>query len=498
MTLRSLDYVSGALHLLARDLLERDRASEAAASPALATPFTNISQADWVEAVRLWNTHGRGSIGSVPPRDCPACGSRLHRFLFDSYDGYRYVECEACGCWFVPLRVEADLFDTFFDRCPQARTVAQRSFASRATPEYAAAAHERIGGYLDALGPLLQGTGTGSNLDVGCGLGHSLQAAAARGMKAIGVESSSDCLRIARDLGLDVRSAGQPLPSGPFRLVSFWESLEHMSDPAEALAACRGLIEPGGLVAFTIPNLLSPLLRLQRGDCSVVHGGYDTPGHINLFGPTQLRKLFERSGFALLDLDGQYGLNPIELVSYAAGLNRGAGDLLTGRGGSGLEEPVEAVLHSIGPAVTLLERIGHLSPILFGLACPKEEAHRHKAAVSLIQGTRRAALVAQIEANAGPVAELDALRHERVALVAQIAATVGPLAELDAIRHERVALVAHIEATQGALAELHSRHLELAERLVEIERQTERYRGVVRVLKDPAGMLKRIWERNRP
>lgn len=441
---RSQDYLPGALLLLARALLERDSTTEAVRPSELATPFGNMLQADWVEAVRLWNAHGRAFIASLPPRDCPACGSGAHHFLFESYDGYRFVECEGCSCWFVPLRVEASLFDEFFERCPDARAVAERSFAGRVTSESAAASHERIGGNLDALGPLLRGEGPTSYLDMGCGVGHSLQAAKSRGMMAVGVESSLDCLRIGRELGLDLRSATQPLPPGPFRLVSFWESLEHMSDPAGALAACRPLLEPGGLVAFTVPNLLSPLLRLQRGDWTVVHGGYDTPGHTNFFGPAQLRTLFERSGFVLLDLDGQYGLDAIELVSYATGLHRGAKDLLAGgRARSGLGETTNAVLHSIGPALTLLERIGRLSPILFGVACPKEEAPRHEAAVRSMLAARRAALVAQIDAFSGPMADRE------------------------------------------------------LKRLSEIERQTVTYRSVVRVLNDPIGALKRWWARSR-
>lgn len=446
MSLRSLDYLPSALLLLARDLLERGEGEPS--SQSLAAPFSNMSQDDWVEAVRLWNAHGRQAIAGLEARGCPACGATASRPLFESYDGYPYVECGGCGCWYVPLRVEAALFDAFFARCPEAGAVAARMFADRAGPEYATACREKFGGHLDAVRPLLEGDGPGAYLDMGCGVGHSLQAGADRGMKSVGVESSAECIRVGRGLGFDIRPASEPLPAGPFRIVSFWESLEHMADPAGALAACRPVLEPGGLVAFTVPNLLSPLLRLQRGDSSIVHGGYDTPGHINLFGPAQVEALLARSGYALVDVDGLYGMNPIELASYAAGLNRGASDLLAGgRPGGGLDKAVETVLNSIGPAVTMLERIGLVSPELFVVACPKEEAGRHEAAARAARESRRAALLAQIEAAAGPVAEIDALRRELA---------------------------------------------QTRERLDEVERETATYRALVRAAKNPGPALRRL------
>lgn len=447
MTLRSLDYLPSALLMLARDLVERGGA--AGQSPvALAAPFSNMAQEDWVAAVRLWNEHGRGGLSRLDPRDCPACGAGARRHLFESYDGYPYAECDACGCWYVPLRVEESLFVDFFARCAEARDLAARMIASRRSEEYATACHEKFGAHLDAIRPLWAGAGPAAYLDLGCGIGHSLKAGADRGLAATGVEASAECVRIGRELGHDLRDASQGLPPGPFRVVSFWESLEHMADPAGALAACRAVLEPGGVVAFTVPNLVSPLLRLQRGDCSIIHGGYDTPGHINLFGPEQVRRLLERSGYELLDLDGLYGMNLLELASHALGLNRGASDILAGGGGGrGLDEAASAVIGSIGPAVTLIERVALLSPELFGVACPSGEAARHGDAVRRMRAARRDALLAQIEAAAGPVAQADALRRELA---------------------------------------------ETRERLDEVERQTAVYRALVRALRNPGAALRRL------
>ncbi|MDH1109249.1 methyltransferase domain-containing protein [Pseudomonas otitidis] len=342
----------------------------------IGTPFSTMSQADWCEAVYLWNRDGRPLIAGLEQRACPACGATGgHRRIFESYDGYPYEECGRCGCWHVPLVVDALLFERFFGRCPKAAEVARRSFNKRMSEENRSADLARFDDYFTRLSPLFAKRQGRRYLDMGCGLGNSLVAAGVHGFEAFGVESSRECLRLCQEAGLDVRHVEQPLPPGGFDLISFWESLEHMADPSAMLGLCHRLLAENGVIAFTVPNIDSPLLRAQRGDCSVVHGGYDTPGHINLFGASHLSQLLERCGFALLHIDGQYGMSLPELAAYMLGRHRGAADLLAGHSES---EPLPLVtrmlLNAIGPAVSLLERLSLTAPILFVVACRQSDA----------------------------------------------------------------------------------------------------------------------------
>jgi len=336
--------------------------------------MTRIIQADWAEAVQLWNTHGRSLLSGLPSRPCPACAKHEYRNLFESYDGYPFVECTSCGCWYVPLVVDAALFERFFSQCPKARSVVERSFAKRTSKENVAADLQRIGKYLDMLLPLLPMDNGNMYLDVGCGLGHSLKAATDRGMQAVGLESSRTCISLGISNGSDIRHIDEPV-TGCFDLITFWESLEHIADPAAALSASLPLLADRGLLAFTFPNQNSPLVRLQRNDCSAVNGGCDTPGHINLFNPTSMDHLLDRCGFSLLALDGQYGLSLPELVSYLSGNTRGAYDMLRGAPvDSGISSLASSITEAIGPAVTVLGRVTLTTPFLFGFACRKESA----------------------------------------------------------------------------------------------------------------------------
>ncbi len=365
---------------------------------AIETPFSTMSQSDWGEAVECWNLAGRPLIAQLEARGCPACGAEQEqRPIFQSYDGYGYEECGRCGCWHVPLKVDAALFERFFLLCPQAAEVLRRSFHKRMSAENQQADLARFNDYFTRLSVMFDGRQGLRYLDMGCGLGNSLVAARDHGFDGVGVESSRECLKLCQEAGLQVLHDEQT-PVGVFDLISFWESLEHMVDPAQMLRMSHRLLAENGVLAFTIPNLDSPLLRAQRGDCSVVHGGYDTPGHINLFGPGQVRHLLERCGFSVLHMDGQYGMSLPELAAYMLGLHRGAADLLVGRGqAQELPPTTRTLLNSIGPAVSLLERFSLTAPILFVVACRQSDAAALAAQRRAMAQRRRAELLAQGE-----------------------------------------------------------------------------------------------------
>lgn len=362
------------------------------------TPFSTMGQSDWAEAVELWNRYGRELISSLPSRPCPACASlEKHRSIFESYDGYPYVECNQCGCWYVPLKVDGVLFERFFSSYPEAKDLCQAIFEKHLTDHDYEADLARFDGYMERIAPFFEGRSAPRSLDVGCGPGNSLAAAHKYGFEATGLELSQQCVEIARKSGLNVHHVSNP-PPNHYDLITFWESLEHIDNPIEVLSSYSSMLAEDGLLAFSIPNLDSFLLRAQRSDCSVVHGGYNTPGHINLFGPSQVRLLLERAGFELLHLDGQYGMNLTEFMAYMLGKHRGASDLLNGRV---TIEPFQAsvmrMFQTIGPSISVLERLTLTAPILFGLACRKSKKQPFMQSIDHLEQRVKAELLLQVE-----------------------------------------------------------------------------------------------------
>jgi 2-polyprenyl-3-methyl-5-hydroxy-6-metoxy-1,4-benzoquinol methylase len=96
-----------------------------------------------------------------------------------------------------------------------------------------------------------------SVLDVGCGYGWFLQAAAAAGAKARGIEPDRAVAEVPRGEGLDVTVGYFPRdlePDARFDLITFNDVFEHLPDLPGVLAAVRAHLRPEGLLAINIPT----------------------------------------------------------------------------------------------------------------------------------------------------------------------------------------------------------------------------------------------------
>ena len=388
-----------AFALAAAELVTDAPSSALAAGQAL--PFSSMTESDWRAAVRLWLQHSAELLATLPARPCPACGSDRSRRLFETYDAHPQHECEACGCWFVPLVVDSAVFDRLFERSPEASALADRMMSGRDRAEGRESDMARVGGYLDDLLPLVSAAGGGAinYLDTGCGVGHSLRAGLARGLVVQGVEVDRTAIALARADGLPVAALGEPIPPGPYQLLSFWETLEHIADPLQALQSYLPLLAPGGLVAITVPNLNALSTRVLRESCPWVHGGYNTPGHVNLFHPKSMERLLSRAGLTLIDADGQFSANAAELAAFVAGETRGAFDTLDASLPRGtLPESLTALLDATWPGAALLERLALASPILKIVACRKGDESRFAQALAGRRDRRRQQLIDDAQA----------------------------------------------------------------------------------------------------
>jgi SAM-dependent methyltransferase len=106
---------------------------------------------------------------------------------------------------------------------------------------------------------------SGPLLDVGCGPGRMVKAAAARSAAALGIDVSADAVRVARADGTPAleRSIFDRLPlEGQWRTVLLMDGNVGIGgDPTLLIARCRDLLAPGGvLVVETSP---SPDLDVQ-------------------------------------------------------------------------------------------------------------------------------------------------------------------------------------------------------------------------------------------
>lgn len=108
---------------------------------------------------------------------------------------------------------------------------------------------------------------TPSILDIGCGLGSFLALARHAGARVAGVEIDPRAVHACRAAGLEVVEgsiADVIPPAGPWDLVTFWDVLDHLDDPAGALRRVTPLLARRGAVLIRGRNgcVHVPLKRL--------------------------------------------------------------------------------------------------------------------------------------------------------------------------------------------------------------------------------------------
>jgi SAM-dependent methyltransferase len=78
--------------------------------------------------------------------------------------------------------------------------------------------------------------------------------------------------------------------------VTLWHVLEHLDDPAAAIARIAGWVRPGGTLLIGVPNLAS--LQAELGGQRWYH--LDVPRHRTHFTPLGLSALLNAHGFTVL------------------------------------------------------------------------------------------------------------------------------------------------------------------------------------------------------
>ncbi len=232
---------------------------------------------------------------------CPACGSRQqdptvilrgHDRLTGAAGEFAVLACPACGLAFTQPRLEPEDFATYY---PDSYSAYEPNAGARPSlGERLGALHReaiiRYGPYREVWK-----RPPGRLLDVGCGVGDLAAAFGRHGWEACGLEPSSQAAEHARAAGVDAVAgtlADAPWPDGHFDAIVFNHSLEHVSDPAEAVAAAARLLRPGGLLAIAVPNFGSWQRRLFGSAWFQL----DLPRHLQHFDRGSLTALVSRAG----------------------------------------------------------------------------------------------------------------------------------------------------------------------------------------------------------
>jgi len=157
---------------------------------------------------------------------------------------------------------------------------------------------------------LIDAVGSGARvLDVGCSSGYLSEPLAARGNTIVGLELDPTAAREAerwceRVLVGDVESMELQLEPGSFDVVLCGDVVEHLRDPAAALARLRPFLRPGGRLVLSTPNIANWAIRLSllAGRWRYTDRGILDRTHTHLFTRATLVETFERAGFRVTRL----------------------------------------------------------------------------------------------------------------------------------------------------------------------------------------------------
>lgn len=146
------------------------------------------------------------------------------------------------------------------------------------------------------------------------------------------------------------------IPDQKFDVITLWDVLEHLPDPAETISKIRTVIKPDGLLVIRVPNA-------DSCDASIFKqywAGYDPPRHFFVFRKKTLKRLLQENGFSCFESSSSIGsyLNFVKSVKF----------LLTAKQISPwLSKFILGILSSIPariltyPAVKLNDILGHSS-----------------------------------------------------------------------------------------------------------------------------------------
>ena len=165
-----------------------------------------------------------------------------------------------------------------------------------------------------------------SLLDVGAYIGVFVEVASQAGWNASGIEPSTWAVSQAKSRGLRIFQGTQDaaeLQGHQFDVVTLWDVIEHVTNPAAELRKSYGLLKPGGWLAIHTMDTDSMIARLlgQRWPWLM-------DMHVYYFSQKTLAEMLQNCGFEIVwsGTQGRY-LSLGYLATRLAGFNRHLGKL---------------------------------------------------------------------------------------------------------------------------------------------------------------------------
>jgi len=167
---------------------------------------------------------------------CPLCGQQQWQ---NPVARTTYYRCTGCALWYNGRSASRVEEEQLYDHCPSVPVQDQG---------------QTTAGYwsqLEKLASARRQSPIRSVLDIGCGSGQFLGHARDAGARVAGLELDPVQVAACAARGIPVHAGSLfdiGAPRGPWQVVTFWDVLDHLESPVEALRLVIQELEPGGLV----------------------------------------------------------------------------------------------------------------------------------------------------------------------------------------------------------------------------------------------------------
>jgi SAM-dependent methyltransferase len=193
------------------------------------------------------------------------------------------VRCDGCDLEFVdPMPSEAELATVYAHGYFTGEGFGYSDYFGRERADADAKARDRVRRLIDA-----GARRDGRWLDIGCADGRFLLEAKRIGAETFGVEPSREARERANaELpGRIVASLDEVGAHAPFDVVTFWDVLEHLTNPFDALRAIAPRLARDAFVAIVVPVIDNVNARVAPGSWDQ----YKPPEHLWFFSRRSVR-----------------------------------------------------------------------------------------------------------------------------------------------------------------------------------------------------------------
>lgn len=227
---------------------------------------------------------------------CNYCGECNHLPLFDRFHP-NIVQCNSCGLIFNELMPsEAELESIYTEGYFKSKDSLKYGYTN-----YLADRSNIVKTSQRRLREIEKLKRPGSLLDIGCAFGFFMDVARERGWTVTGVEISRFAAEYAAgELGLDVvntSAESYEYGSRSYDVITMWDLLEHLRDPAGTLRKLAGALREDGILVLSTPDVESLPARLM-GEKWL--GWQLRNEHLHYFSHATLERLLNAAGLEII------------------------------------------------------------------------------------------------------------------------------------------------------------------------------------------------------